>query len=121
MKPAIVLVGHGSRTQGFDKALKQVARQLKKSGDYSRVVTAYLEITEPDIAQAIESVIVGGSKDVRVLPYFVLAGTHIKKHIPEIVAAQKKKWKDAAQIRLCPYLGYHDKLVSIVKERIHEV
>ena len=117
MLPAVILVGHGSKAGGFDGAMKRVASRLRR-GPFSSVRCAYLEITSPSIADAVDASVRAGAEEVRVVPYFVLSGRHIREHIPAIVSVQRKRWRKAAKIVLCPYLGYDERIVEVVKERI---
>lgn len=116
-KPAVILVGHGSKAPGFDGAMKRVAARLRR-GDYRSVRCAFLEISSPSIADALRSAIRQGATDVRIMPYFVLSGRHIRKDIPAILFEERKRWGKAARIVLCPYLGFDERIVSIVKDRI---
>ncbi|MBI3251964.1 MAG: CbiX/SirB N-terminal domain-containing protein [Candidatus Omnitrophica bacterium] len=120
MKAAVLLVGHGSLTKGFDAAMKKVARDLRKSGRFGAVGCAYLEITRPLIPAGIDRLIRKGVADIVVLPYFVLSGKHVTRHIPEIVNRLGKKYKNKVKIRLAPYLGYDGGIVAAVKRRIRE-
>ena len=115
-----MLVGHGSKTRGFDKAMRKVARQLRRDRLYSEVCCAFLEVSLPSIPEAISNCVEKGAAEVRVLPYFVLTGKHVTGDIPRIVAAEAKKHRPQARILLCPYLGYHPGIVSVVKERVGE-
>ncbi len=115
--PAVVLVGHGSKAKAFDGAMKRVAASLRK-GAFSSVRCAYLEITAPSIPEAIGRAVREGARDVRVVPYFVLSGRHIREHIPQIVAGERARWKGKAKIVLCPYLGYDERIVAVVKDRL---
>ena len=100
--------------------MRRVAAGLRRDGRYDPVLCAYLSVTPPSIEQVIDRLVRGGAGDIRVLPYFVLTGKHVSRHIPAIVRAARKKYRGVAKISLCPYLGYHDKLVSVVKQRIGE-
>ncbi len=116
-KPAVILVGHGSKAKNFDGAMKSVAHALRK-GPYSSVRRAYLEITTPSIPEAIGRAVREGAKEVRVFPYFVLSGRHIREDIPQIVAEERARWKEKAKIVLCSYLGYDERIVAVVKDRL---
>ncbi|MBI2095133.1 MAG: CbiX/SirB N-terminal domain-containing protein [Candidatus Omnitrophica bacterium] len=116
-KIAAVIVGHGSRLGGFDAALKKVARAVRRDGRFFSVQRAYLEINAPSIPEAISRCARRGAKEIRVLPYFLLGGRHIVLHIPRLVSAARKNFP-GVKIVLCPYLGYDEKLVSLVKKRL---
>ena len=120
MKRAVLLIGHGSKQPGFQKAMKRVAQKLSATGRYSDVACAYLEVSEPSIERGIEQLVRRGAKRVTIVPYFVLSGRHVEQHIPAIVRQCRKKYASQARIELSRYLGYHDKLVAIVEQRIRE-
>ncbi len=119
-KPAVILVGHGSRARGFDAAMKRVAAALRRTKRYAEVRCAFLEVSKPSIPDAIGDAVSSGAREVRVLPYFVLTGNHVVRDIPEIVRAEKKRHARVSRVVLCPYLGYHPKLVAVVAQRIRE-
>lgn len=97
--------------------MKRVARSLRK-GPYSSVSCAFLEISLPSIPDAVAQAVSEGSREVRILPYFVLSGRHIREDIPRIVSAEKKRWAKKAKIVLCPYLGYDERIAQVVKDRL---
>ena len=115
---AVILVGHGSKRRGFQAPMEKVARALRRDKKFSQVLCAYLDINPPSIHEAIDQCALKKHKRVSVLPYFVLKGKHVKLHIPQEVAKAQKKYRGKMRIRLCPYLGYHKKLVEVVKERL---
>jgi len=117
-KYAVLLVGHGSREKGFQAAMWKVAKALQKSGRYDCVACAYLEVTTPSISQGIDRLVRKGAGEIHVLPYFLLVGKHVKRHIPEIIAEARKKFKSRVKIILCPYLGFDPKIVDVVKKRL---
>jgi sirohydrochlorin ferrochelatase len=117
---AVVLAGHGSKTRGFDAAMERVAVALRSEKIFSEVHCAFLEAAPPSIQEAIDRCVERGAHEVRVLPYFVLTGKHVLRDIPLIVQDASRRHAAKAKISLCPYLGYHPKLVSVVKQRIRE-
>ena len=119
--PSVVLIGHGSKARGFDAAMRKVARALKRQGRYREVTCAFLEVASPSIPEAVRDCVLNGAREVRILPYFVLTGKHVTRDIPLIVSEAVKKHRGRSRIVLCPYLGYHEKIVSVVQERIGHV
>ena len=79
---------------------------------------AYLEINPPSIMDAIDSAVRDGCRDIRVLPYFLLSGLHVVRDIPSIVRRAKIKHKKHAHVRLCPYLGFDERIVAVAKDRL---
>ena len=116
--PSVILVGHGSKAPGFDTAMKKVALRLRVQKLYREVRCAFLEVSSPSIPEAIDECVRKGAAEIRVLPYFVLTGKHVTRDIPRIVAVAAGKYRGKARVVLCPYLGYHEKIVSVVRERL---
>ena len=117
MKKALVIVGHGSREKGFQAAMDRVAREVKARGEFAIVLCAYLKAMRPALAEAIESCAAKGAAEVRVLPYFLSTGRHVTADIPRLVAEARERHRGKLKIRLCPYLGFHQRIVSVVLER----
>lgn len=117
-KIAVILAGHGSRESGFQAPMEKVASRLRKDKRFSPVTCAYLEITSPSIGEAIDRCVAKKAREIRVLPYFVLGGRHVKTHIPEIIAKAREKHRGASKIILCPFLGFDERLVLLAKKRI---
>lgn len=120
MKRAALIVGHGSKMRGFEAAMVKTAREIKREGRFDFVDLAYLEITRPSISEAIDRLVKKGAAEIRVLPYFVLSGRHVASDIPAIIARARERCRGSTRIVLCPYLGYHPKIVSVVKERLRQ-
>ncbi len=117
-KSAVLIVGHGSRLKGFERSMEKVAASLRRDRRFFLVRCAYLEITSPLIPQAIDACVRKGAREVRLMPYFLLMGNHVKFDIPEIASKARKKYQGKVKIVLCPYLGFHEKIVAVVKERL---
>jgi sirohydrochlorin ferrochelatase len=119
-KPAVLLIGHGSKQKDFASAMQKVARRLVRSGHFSAVNCAYLEVSAPSIPEGIQALAEKGIREIIIVPYFVLSGKHVANDIPRIVKECRTNHKKTIRIRLSPYLGYHDKLVELVAQRIRE-
>ena len=98
----------------------KLAGELRKDKALGLVLCAYLEITPPSVSAAIHALVKKGAGEIRVLPYFLLFGKHIKENLPRIVKAARQAHKGRIRIKLCPYLGYSPKIVSVVKQRLRE-
>ena len=105
---------------GSDIAMQKVAKALGKEKKYIQVFCAFLEISEPSIPDAIESAVKKGASEIKLVPYFVHIGRHVSEDIPKITAQTSKKYPEV-KVKLCPYLGYDEKLVEIVRKRLENV
>lgn len=114
----MVLVGHGSKVPGFERAMRRTARALEKRLAGTRVNPAFLEINSPSIPDAVDACVAAGAKTVKILPYFLLTGRHVREDIPAIAKAARLRHRGRARIVLCSYLGFDPKIVDVLLKRL---
>ena len=119
MKRAVLLVGHGSKLQGSNEAINQVVRALQKKDPATHFQTAYLELQAPNIPDGIKECFQQGADEVVVVPYFVQTGKHVIDDIPKIVAEVQRTYPQKV-ISLANYLGFDERMVSLVYDRVSE-
>lgn len=115
MSKALLVVAHGSRREASNdevRALSGVIAQ-KAGEEYAMVRTAFLELAEPLIPDGIEECIQAGADEVVVMPYFLSAGRHVARDIPEEVAPKQAQYPDK-KIRIAPYLGAADGIAELM-------
>ncbi len=86
MSTALLVVDHGSRKTESNQRLGEVAEALRILAPDCLVASSHMEIAEPSIATAVESLVTDGATHIHVLPYFLGAGRHISQDIPQLVA-----------------------------------
>ncbi|KAF0182804.1 MAG: cobH [Nitrospirae bacterium] len=116
----IIIIGHGSPKKSAN-TIETVCGLVHASmhpGCQGRCVrAAYLEFGEPSIVGAIEQCVADGATRIVVHPYFLAAGVHVTKDIPETLDEARSKFPQV-QIVYTEPLGIHEKLIEIVRERI---
>ena len=119
MKRAVLLVAHGSKISGANEAIDQVVKALQTKEPATLFQTAFLELQSPDIAQGIELCLARAADEVVVVPYFVQTGRHVVQDIPKIVSEAQAR-HPAKMITLASYLGFDERIVSLIKDRVEE-
>jgi sirohydrochlorin ferrochelatase len=117
MTSAILLIAHGSRRQQANDDLRQLAAMLAERCPGELIECAYLELAEPTIPQGMQACVDRGASRVRMLPYFLSAGAHVNDDL----ARYRRQFVEAypeMDIRLCPPLGLHPKMIDILLERL---
>jgi sirohydrochlorin ferrochelatase len=103
---ALVVVAHGSRRSASNDEVKELACWL--AGDlanhYPIVEVGFLELAEPLIPDALERAIEAGATEVAVFPYFLSAGRHVVKDVPDEVKTVQDKYPQIP-ITMLTYLG----------------
>lgn len=121
---SIVLVAHGSRLQSSNDEAKQLAHKLAErllSSRYQIFEIAFLELTTPTIADAVENCIQQGASEVCVMPYFLCAGHHVMRDIPNEVKPLQNKYPHIA-FQMTAHVGSSDLITDLLCELVeHQV
>ena len=117
MMRALLVVAHGSRRDASNDEVRQLTDELRAvAGDaYAQVECAFLELAQPSIPDGINCCIAEGATEVVILPYFLSAGRHVVKDIPDIVTASQAR-HPAVNLHIAPYLGQASTLVTSLLE-----
>lgn len=119
MKPAILVVAHGSREKPAQQEFKRLVGKYRKRHPSWKIAYAFLELAEPSIPQTLES-FAASSPEIIVLPLFLFTAKHVRKHIPGILAAFRKIHPEV-KIRLAMPLGSDSQLLDILDQRLQAV
>ncbi|MCP3676305.1 MAG: hypothetical protein GY721_01570, partial [Deltaproteobacteria bacterium] len=114
---AVLILGHGSRRDEANEILRRVAKRLETEGGFGYVQPAFLELAPPNFQEALDIMVEKGFKEIKVMPYFLYMGNHMRKDLPK--AMEKGSLKHpGVSMELTPNIGFHEKLVDIVIDRI---
>ncbi len=119
MSTAVLLIAHGSRRAEANQDLVEVADRLRETGDYEFVVPSYLELAEPSIPDGARQCVELGASEVRMLPYFLSAGSHVTRDLERFRSELATEFPTVS-FKLCPPLGLHPLMLDIVRDRLCE-
>lgn len=112
----VVLIAHGSRHPAAAAEHDALCRRVAdRSGQDVR--PAYLELSEPSIPEAIDVAVADGARRVRLVPYFLHPGNHVRRDLPEIAAAARDRHPGVAVV-LEPHVGDDPGLVDLLARRL---
>lgn len=119
----IILVGHGSPKKDANN-IEHIGRLLHAvihpSCSKNCVRVAYLQFADPKITDVIKECVLDGANRIVIHPYFLSNGIHVTKDIPEIIKEAERIYPHIEFVYTEP-LGFHEKLIHIVMERIAAV
>ncbi len=113
-----VLVGHGSRRDKSNEAVRTLAAGLEDRLGVS-TDAAFLELAEPSIPDAIGT-LSHSSARITMIPLSLFAASHVKNDLP---LAMKRARSDHPGIRFHAgaHLGLHPAILSLLDERARDV
>ena len=119
MKPALVLVDHGSRRQEANAVLEEIAAWVRDADPGRTVQTAHMELAPPTLSDAVAACALAGAREVIVIPYFLGPGRHTSEDIPRLCAVAAADHPEL-HVRMAPALGPHPLLAELALLRADE-
>lgn len=117
-RTAVVVVGRGASDPDANGDFCKLVRLFGEGRGLGLVLPAFIGITRPSVAEALE--LAGRSRPARiaVVPYFLFGGRLIRK-LDETVAAFRagQPWID---VQVAPHLGGDRRLHALLDERIED-
>lgn len=120
MHKAIIVIGHGSRSQEANAQFLAVVDQLQQQYPDAQVLAAYLEMVSPSLPEAMMSAVVHGAREIAIIPCLLFTGVHVHKDIPRLIADFIAAHPDIA-IRLGRAIGADPLLAAILSARVDEL
>ncbi|MFD1634432.1 CbiX/SirB N-terminal domain-containing protein [Haloplanus ruber] len=115
---AILLVGHGSRREKANEQVRTLAADLEAELDLP-VDAAYLELADPPIGEAIET-LAPACRTLTVVPLSLFGASHVKNDVPLAVQTARAQHDDLT-IHYGSHLGVHPSLVDLLDDRVRAV
>jgi len=111
----IIVFAHGSRVESANEAVRTVAGELARRGDF-RVEAAFLELGRPDLEGAAARLVSAGVDSITVIPYFLTLGLHMERDLPPLIEKISNQYS-GLRIATTPPLDGHPALVDILRTR----
>lgn len=112
----LVIFAHGSSVKSANEGVQQVTARMAVEGAYELVETAFLELAQPDLREAVARLAARGADRIVVIPYFLTLGIHLKRDLPRIVEELSGIHK-GVRIDVTEPLHGHPSLVGILLQR----
>lgn len=103
----ILLFAHGARDPAWARPFETIATHMRAASPAQPVALAYLELMQPSMADAAEALAAQGCTAITVVPLFLGAGGHVRRDLPELVAALRERLP-AVSIRATAAIGETD-------------
>lgn len=116
----IIIVGHGSPKKDANQMdlIGQLLHGLLHPGCNEPCIhTAYLQFQEPDLPTVLGQVAQSNPRRIIIHPYFLAAGMHVTKDIPEIIA-EARALHPHIEFHYTEPLGISEKIIHVIRDRI---
>jgi sirohydrochlorin cobaltochelatase len=102
----IVLFAHGSRDPAWRAPIEAVADRMRALDAQAQVRCAYLELTEPDLPTAVQTLLAAGVHTITIWPMFLGTGRHAQTDLPRLID-QLRARHAGATFALQPAIAEH--------------
>ena len=111
----VVLFAHGSRDPLWRLPIDAVASQMRQQWPDLSVECAFLELTTPDLASTVESLMKQGKTHLRIVPMFLGVGRHAREDLPKLVETLVEAYPQV-KFELVASVGEHPAMTQLLAE-----
>ena len=115
----VLVIAHGSRAKETEAAIESVLAMVRSKIPGIIMECAFMEFSGRTVEIGVSALVSGGVTEIKVIPYFLFMGIHMKEDIPEIVAGCAANYPGVT-ITIGEPLGIDERLADIVVDRITE-
>ena len=112
---AVVLFAHGSRDPLWRKPVETVAARLRERDASAMIACAYLELTEPDLQSAVQTLVNEGASSIRVVPMFLGVGRHAREDLPLLMTELRALYPKVV-FELQQSIGEDQRLIDLIAD-----
>ena len=112
----VLIIAHGSREKQTEETFMAVV-ELAKAKVNVPVEIAYMEFSPKNLAAGLDTLLEQGVTDIKVVPYFLFSGIHIREDIPTEINEYLQKHADIT-ITMGNTLGIDARIAEVLADRI---
>jgi len=113
----VLVVAHGSRAKETEAALDAVVSMVKTKLPDTAIESAFMEFSDRTLEKGISALAADGATEIKIVPYFLFSGIHIKEDIPEM-ASECAANHPGVKLTMGEPLGVDERLADILVDRI---
>lgn len=114
---SVLIAAHGSRRKDTEMAMEKMAEMVRNKLPDNLIEVGYMEFCAKTIVGGLENLYAKGSREIKVVPYFLFEGIHIKEDIPAEIEKFTNAHQDAV-VTMGEILGVDERLAEILVDRI---
>jgi sirohydrochlorin ferrochelatase len=116
MKTGMLVMVHGSPRPVANQDMFAVVEEVRQRGAFPIVEVGFMEINEPSIPDAIDTIVAQGAARVIAVPYFLHTGTHVTDDLPTLLEDAQTRHPHV-EFLMGDYLGHDPAMADVLHER----
>ncbi len=115
--PALLLIGHGSRSAAGVDEYWQFADVLRSEANGLEIGCGFIELAEPDLDAAIDTLVSRGVTSIGAVPLVLLGAGHMKNDGPAALERGRRRHQ-GVRFEYGRSLGIHPLVLALAEDRI---
>ncbi len=116
-RPGLVVIGHGSRDPRAAEEFATLLELVRVAVGDQPVRGGFLELADPPIDEAVDSLVADGATDIVAVPYVLFGAGHLKDDGPAVLDRARRR-HPSVRFRLGRDLGVHPAVLDVAEERV---
>jgi glutamate-1-semialdehyde 2,1-aminomutase len=113
----ILVIAHGSRAKETEATLEAVLSMVKIKMPETPMECAFMEFSDRTVEKGVSALVAQAVTEIRVVPYFLFMGIHMKEDIPNMVA-ECAAHHPGVKITMAEPFGVDERLADMLIDRI---
>lgn len=110
---ALVLFAHGARDPEWAAPILAIQRRVRERRPELAVEVAFLEIMRPPLEDVVGDLARRGHHRVTIAPLFIAQGGHLRRDLPQLVAALRTRHPEV-ELALLPAIGEVEPVLAAI-------
>ncbi|MCL2046068.1 MAG: CbiX/SirB N-terminal domain-containing protein [Oscillospiraceae bacterium] len=115
----VLVIAHGSRATETEAVLDAIVEMVRENLPDRMIECAFMGNSDRTAEKAVAALAENNVSEIKIIPYFLFMGIHLKEDIPEMVAELVKDYPEI-EISMTDSLGADRRLAEIVIDKIVE-
>ncbi|MHB8457957.1 MAG: sirohydrochlorin chelatase, partial [Acidimicrobiales bacterium] len=115
--PALLLIGHGSRSAAGIAQFWQFVDVLQLAAPHLQIGSGLIEFASPSLDEAIDQLVKEGTTAIAAVPLVLLGAGHMKDDGPDALARGRERHPNVT-LSYARDLGVHPLVLDVVEERV---
>jgi sirohydrochlorin ferrochelatase len=117
---ALLITAHGSRRSESNTEIIALAKDIANisSDRFDWVRCAFIQFASPLFRTQVDDLVENGVNEIIIFPYFIAAGSHVLKDIPELIEKAKNQYPHVT-FKLTPHLGRLEGIQQLILNEVH--
>lgn len=116
----VLILAHGSRAKETEETLEKIVAMVRDIVGSEHITSSFLQFSDSNLHKGLRELVARGVNDIKVIPYFLFEGVHIKEDIPKEIDDFLTEYP-TVHITLGRTLGVESRLAQILADRINEL